>query len=50
MYLVIQGCTNPGLQVAMVTTFGIVAPHICGSAVLTLLHIMLLAPRIGGSS
>lgn len=50
MFLVMQGCTNPGLQVAMLTTFCIVAPHICGSAVWKLLHVMLLPPRIGGNS
>lgn len=50
MFLVMQGYTNPGQQVAMVTTFCIVVPHICGSAVWKLLHVMLLAPRIGVSS
>jgi len=49
MFLVMQGCTNPELQVAMMTMFCIVVLHICGSAVWKLLHVILLAPRIGGS-
>jgi hypothetical protein len=41
-----QGCTNPGLQVAMVTKFCTVVPNICGSSVWDLLHATLLVPRI----
>jgi hypothetical protein len=40
--------TNPGLQFARVTTFCTVVPNICGSSVLNLLYVTLLAPMILG--
>ena len=39
-------CTNPRRQVAVKTKFFGVAPKICGSSVLILLRVTLLAPRI----
>ena len=42
---VLQGCTNPGLQVAQVT-FCTVGPYICGASVWNLFHVTLVAPRI----
>ena len=41
-----QGCTNLVLQLAQVTKFCRVVPNICGSSVLNLLHVILLAPTI----
>jgi len=40
-----QGCTIPGRQVAQSTKFCTVALNICGSSVLTLFHVTLLATR-----
>jgi hypothetical protein len=37
-----QGCTNPGCQVTMATTFCMVAPSICGCTVWNLLLVTLL--------
>jgi hypothetical protein len=39
-----QGCKNPGCQVTQATGFCTVA--LCGSSLRTLLHVMLLVPRI----
>ena len=44
--VIIQGCTNPGRQVARTTKVCTVAPNICGFLVWNLLHITLMAPRI----
>jgi len=44
-WILIQGCTNPRHQFAMVTKFCTVAPNICGSLVWNLLHVTHLAPQ-----
>jgi hypothetical protein len=44
--ILIQGCTNPGHQVAVATKFGIKMPNICLSSVRKLLHVTIPAPRI----
>jgi len=41
-----RGCTNPGRQITMATTFCMVAPNICASSVQNLLSVTLLAARI----
>jgi hypothetical protein len=41
-----QGCTNPGSQITMATTFCTAAPNICGSPVQNLLRVTLLAARM----
>ena len=41
-----QGCTNPGRQITMATTFCTVPPNICGSPLESLLRVTLLAARI----
>ena len=46
--LVVQGCTIPGSQVAMVTNFCMVAPDLCGSSVWNLCHVILLTNRTVG--
>jgi len=43
-----QSHTNPGHQAAWMTIFCTVAPHVCGSSELTLLHVTHLAPQIFG--
>ena len=42
----IQGCTNPGRQVAVATKFCAVAPNICGSSVWNLLLVISMVHRI----
>jgi hypothetical protein len=45
-YIVNEGCTNHGCEVALATEFCTVAPNICGPSVWILLHVTLLAPKI----
>jgi hypothetical protein len=42
----VQGCTNAGHQVAVVTKVCTVVRNVCGSSVWNLLHVNVLAPRI----
>ena len=42
----LQGCTNPGCQVAQATEFCTVTANICRSSVWNLLHANLLAPKL----
>jgi hypothetical protein len=39
-------CSNPGRQVALVSTFCTVAPDIGGSSICSLLRVIIMAPRI----
>ena len=43
-----QGCTNPRRQVVVVSKFPKMAPSVCVSSVLDLVHVSLLGPRILG--
>jgi hypothetical protein len=46
MLLVLQGCRNPGCQVAWVTEFYTAKPNVCGSSGWNLLYRTLLVSRI----
>lgn len=46
IYGIGQRCTNPGCQVTMTTEFYMVLPHICGSSVCDLVHVIILVHLI----